>query len=350
MNGLDVRLSRLAAAQHGLVTRRQASAAGLSSRQIDRRLADGALVVVHRGVYRLPAASPTFDQTLLAACLASGGVASHRCAAWLWALRGAAEPVLELTVPSRRRPDLEGVVAHSTCQLQRAEVTVVRAIPATTAGRTLLDLGAVAPHLVEGAMEDALYRGLVTVAGLRRLLARAGERGRNGTAVLRQLVAERSDLQKPTESPLEDAIVRVLRDHGLPAPVRQHPVTVGDGRVVRIDLAYPEVRLGVEADGRRWHSGRADFSHDRDRTNLLASAGWTILRFGWDQVRGGDQLAAHVARVRNRLRFPEPKPTVAVVTAPENAKWEHGQGQAGGGVAGAASPRPGDRHLAPGHR
>lgn len=88
--------------------------------------------------------------------------------------------------------------------------------------------------------------------------------------------------------------------HGLPEPVRQHRVALPSGRVARIDLAYPEIRLGIEADGRIWHSGKADFERDRTRANVLAASGWTVLRFGWADVRDG-RLAGEVAAVRQKL-------------------------------------------------
>ena len=168
----------------------------------------------------------------------------------------------------------------------------------TTPARTLLDLGAVAPELVEPAMEDALLRGLVSESALRRALERVGAHGRDGTAVLRELLDQRTRGTAPTESPLEDALVALLRRHRLPEPVRQHPVDLGNGHTARVDLAYPGARLAIEADGRRWHSGRADFESDRERGNLLAARGWTILRFGWDDVRRrGDQVVDDVGRV-----------------------------------------------------
>jgi very-short-patch-repair endonuclease len=177
----------------------------------------------------------------------------------------------------------------------------MRAIPLTSPERTLLDLGAVAPRRVEAAMEDALLRGLVTLGSLRRLLERVGEHGRDGSGVLRSLVAERHPGAAPTESRLEDAILRILRAHGLPEPVRQHPVALPAGREARIDLAYPDVKVGIEADGRIWHSGREDFARDRARANQLAGLGWTLLRYGWHDVRGGDGLAAEVANVRRAI-------------------------------------------------
>ncbi|HEX2041940.1 MAG TPA: DUF559 domain-containing protein [Acidimicrobiales bacterium] len=121
--------------------------------------------------------------------------------------------------------------------------------------------------------------------------------------MLRDLVAQRARETAPTESPLEDALVALLRRHRLPEPVRQHPVAVGGGRVVRLDLAYPDARVGIEADCRRWHSGRADFQSDRERGNHLAARGWTVLRFGWDDVgRRGDRVADDVRRVLQHRR------------------------------------------------
>jgi very-short-patch-repair endonuclease len=121
--------------------------------------------------------------------------------------------------------------------------------------------------------------------------------------VLRDLLDQRGRGTAPTESPLEDALVALLRRHRLPEPVRQHPVAAGGGRVLRIDLAYPEAKLGIEADGRRWHSGRADFQPDRDRGNLLAARGWTVLRLTWDDVRQrGDRVVDDIRPVLQRRR------------------------------------------------
>ena len=92
----------------------------------------------------------------------------------------------------------------------------------------------------------------------------------------------------------------LLRRHGLPEPVRQHEVSLPEGRVVRIDLAYPEVRIGIEADGRVWHSGAAEFSRDRRRANRLAGQGWTVLHYGWADLDRGRDLAAEVAGLRER--------------------------------------------------
>jgi len=268
----------------------------MTERQIESRVAGGLLVPVHRAVYRVASAPQSIQQDLLAACLAAGpgAVASHRSAAAVHGLRGVAWCRPEVTVSGSRRPRLRGVVVHRS-PIDPGDVRRRGPIPVTRLPRTLLDLAGVAPELAEGALDDAVVRGLTTLGSVQRLLDRAGGNGRAGTSLLRALVAARSAGQAPTESTLEDRLVDLLRRHGLPEPVRQHEVMVPDGGVARLDLAYPRVRLGIEADGRVWHSGRADFTRDRQRANRLAHAGWTLLRYGWADLERADAVGDEVA-------------------------------------------------------
>jgi very-short-patch-repair endonuclease len=71
---------------------------------------------------------------------------------------------------------------------------------------------------------------------------------------------------------------RAIVDGGLPEPVLQHPVSVGNCRY-RIDLAYPEFKIAIEIDGWEYHSSRSAFDDDRSRANDLVVAGWQVLRF-----------------------------------------------------------------------
>ncbi|MFN2606599.1 MAG: hypothetical protein ABR511_01695 [Acidimicrobiales bacterium] len=294
----DVVLNRLAATQCGLVTHEQALAAGVSGDQCARRRAAGLLIGVHDSVYRMAAVPPSPHQDVLAACLAAGpaGVASHRSAAALLGLRGVAWGRPEITVPGTGRPRLAGVTVHRS-PLAPVDVGRCGPIAVTRPARTLLDLAAVEPRLAEGAVSDALVRRLTTVPTLEALLERVGGRGRRGTALLRRLVAAHQAGRAPTESPLEDALIRLLLRHRLPQPVRQHPVRFADGTSVRLDLAYPGARLAVEADGRTWHSGIADFRRDRARSNRLTAAGWTILRYGWADLGRGPEVAREIRRM-----------------------------------------------------
>ena len=295
MKSVDVQLNRLAAGQHSLAQRMQALELGMTARQLHDRLGSGLLVPVHPGVYRLPGAARTTEQALLAACMAAGpgAVGSHRSAAGLWGLRGVEMGDPEITVPGSRRPELRGVRVHRTDRLDPVDVSRRQRIPVTTPARTLLDLGAVVPALVvESALEDALMRRLVTVQLLINTLERLGVSGRRGAAILRALVEMRDPATAPTASMLEDRMFQLIRRAGLPAPVRQYEVAG-----VRLDGAYPHLRLGLEADSRVWHGGRLDVQRNSDKANLLLAHGWRVLHFTWfDLTRRVSYVVGSVAQ------------------------------------------------------
>lgn len=275
MDPIDVVVARIAVRQHGLVTRAQLLAAGLTERQIDRRLRVGQLVLVHERVYRVPAVKPTYEQAVMAACLATGGAASHRCAARLFGLRGFEHyrrP--EICVDKGRAPALPGVVAYRMKGLER---TTIGLLPVATPAEVLLQLAAVSPLRAEGAVNDVLCRKLATLPSLVRYLQRRAARGRNGTERLRERVAEQLRAGAPTESWLEDRLLEFSRARGYPEPVRQLRLHLPGSRV-RLDLAWPEWRLDLEGDGRLFHTSPADRRRDAARDRALEEAGWVVER------------------------------------------------------------------------
>ncbi len=90
---------------------------------------------------------------------------------------------------------------------------------------------------------------------------------------------------------LSEAEVRfadLLRVGGLHGWKPNLPVNIstegGGTRTCVIDFAWPELRLACEIDGRAFHSDFASFQRDRERQNHLIHAGWTVLRFTWDDI------------------------------------------------------------------
>lgn len=292
MGPADRYIASAAVRQHGLVTRPQLISAGVTDAQIEFRLRTGGLVALHRGVYRIPAVPPVARQAVLAACLASGGVASHRSAASLFSLRGfEREKTVEITVEGRRAPRLDGVIAHTTGELVR---TVIGNIPVTMPNQTLLGLAHVEPRRAEGALNDALGRGLVRLPALVRFLQAAGRR--KGVTRLQELVELQIKGMRPTESWLEDRVLEFLRARGFPEPVRQFRLRLPDGRTIRFDFAYPAIRRAVEADGRLWHTTPVDRRRDAERDRMAALMGWQVERVTWLDLE--EQPADTAARLR----------------------------------------------------
>jgi len=290
---------RLAARQHSLLSRRQWLDEGLSERQLDRALSKSALVVIHPGVYGIRGAKATHERDVMAACLATGGVASHRCAGHLWRFRKFERPVVEVVVTKGHAPRLPGVTVHRTRLLDPADRTSVGGIPVTTRARTLLDLVAVAPGLVEGAFDGALHRRRLSLRTMERLLERVPEH-HPGRRLLAPLLAARVSGRRPTESELEDDLLALIRRFGLPEPVPQYPYR---GR--RIDFAYPEILFGIEANSVQAHAAKEDVQRNAEKANELLE--WWILYFTYDDVHGSaDKVARRIdgAMTRRRLLLP----------------------------------------------
>lgn len=271
-------LDDIATSQHGLVTREHLLAS-LTTDQIEARLSQRRLFPEFPGVYRLEGAPRSWEQRLLAACLSSGAVASHRSAARLWGLAGVPALRLEVTVPLGRRVRLQGVRAHRSTLLLPEFLSIHRGIPVTTVARTLIDLSAVAADLsVANAIDAALRDDLVTLPELIRCFDAMAGRGRRRVAHFRPLLASRQEGDEPGDSDLEARVARWLVAAGLPQPVCQHPVLT-NGHRYRVDLAYPDLGIAIELDGWGAHGSRGAFDHDRARGNDLELAGWTLLRF-----------------------------------------------------------------------
>lgn len=278
---------RRAAQQHGVIGRGQAVAASLTPSAIGRLVKAGSWRIELPGVYAMAGAPNSREQRFMAAALwaGEGAAVSHRAAAALWRLDGLPDtPLPEITSP--RRLTSPEVLTHRG-QLTRREVTRLGAITVTDPARTLLDLGSVVPVLVvRTALDDALRRGLTTAARLQRRLRDHGNHGRSGWGVLRRLIIE----EPVAESVLERRLLRVLREARLPRPVTQHPIREGRRIIARLDFAYPEARLAIEAEGWRYHGGPEAFHRDLARRNRLTRAGWTVLHATWADLEDPQTL------------------------------------------------------------
>lgn len=175
--------------------------------------------------------------------LPSGGVASHRAAAQLHGILETAH--LEVTVPLASIPRAPGVAVHRSASLGLSQVDRSTALPRTRVARTLIDLSAIDTALAAEALDTALSRRLVTPDYLRRQLEALGRQGRKGAGIIDRLLA---DGPTRAESTFERRLFQLLRAAGLPLPVPQYEVPLGGGRCARLDCAYADRLLAIEAD------------------------------------------------------------------------------------------------------
>lgn len=298
---VDEQVRSTASEQYGLIRRSDARRLGFSDRQIRGRVANGRWTRITGGVFALAAIPGSIEQDTLAAAWAVDGAASHRSCAWLAGVLDTAPDVPDVTSLHRRGRELhpERLTLHRSDHLPPTDLTRRRGIPTTTVERLICELGAVADaETVQQCTERALRLGLTH---LDRLIARHLElagRGRPGSAIARQVLADIDPDLSLLESELEADLLKLLVAAGLPRPTLQHPVEV-EGRRYRIDMAYPELRIAIEADGFEVHGSRPGFESDCRRQNALVLAGWQVLRFTWRQVCREPEWV--IAQVRSAL-------------------------------------------------
>jgi hypothetical protein len=257
---VEALLADLAARSHGVVTRGQLLAAGITGDEIQHRLSLGALLREHRGIYRVGHRAPSVEARYVAAVWACGhsAVLSGRAAAYLWGILKGAAPAPEVTAHTERR--VHGATTHRARSIER---TTHRGIPITTVPRTLVDL---ASHLSLDALARACHEAGVkyetTPAQVEAVLAK--RRRTRGAAKLRAVMS--GDAQALL-SELERTFVRRLREAGLPLPQTNRPA---GGR--RVDCRWPDRRLTVELDSYRYHRSRYAWEQDRRREREARSA------------------------------------------------------------------------------
>jgi very-short-patch-repair endonuclease len=279
-------IHELAGRQHGVVSRRQLLESGWHRSAIDREIAAKRLLRVHTGVYAVGHRAIGDRGRWMAAVLAGGPgvVLSHRSAAALLEMVRRDTGITHVTGPvalTRRR-----IVGHRAV-LDPADRTVWRGIPVTTVSRTLADLDheLADDDAFEQVVRETMFRGLFDS------LAVAAAIGRRPARRLAGFV----DDYVPTQTEMENRLLRICRRSALPTPLTQR------GEAPRVDFVWPEARLVVEVDGWAAHRTRFAFQRDRAVTNRLQLDGFTVLRFTWeDLTRRPEEVAAQIRRALAR--------------------------------------------------
>ena len=185
----------------------------------------------------------------------------------------------------RRPPLLPTSIRGSICLVnsQEAILDTLEALPSREA-KQLLDI--------------ALQRRWIT--------AKFIEFARNNRAALGQHRGKLSRLHTlasgGAQSIAERRMRSLLSKNKLYGWKGNHRIDNENGRAIAsIDLANVDLQIAIEVDGRSFHSDRRSFERDRVRQNQIALAGWTILRFTWEQITQDPALV--VQTVRSTIRM-----------------------------------------------
>ncbi len=301
MSRIDTLVADLARRQHGAFSLSQLQEQGGTDSLVHRRCQQGFWRRASRGVLVIAGVPSTFEQRAMVAVLAHGpgAVASHRTAARLWGIAGAAPVPIEVSVPYPRDPRRRGQICHRVRDLHLADAHIVSGIPVTGLARTVLDLGAVDRELTRSAMWRAMREHDLSWKELLGTLVDHSRRGRDGLGVLRSLIAQHYGVRRG-DSDTEESAYRILVDSGrVPVPQRLVPVTCADGVTVTVDFAWPTYRVLVEVYGVDHLTNAELVQTDLHRINQLALAGWERLIVTGTMLRKPDRF---VHEVRDMLQ------------------------------------------------
>jgi hypothetical protein len=227
-----------------------------------------------------------------------GAVLSRHSAASAWGILNGDGRRFDVVAPERsggRVVDEERIDLRRTRRLSDEDVTVVRGIPITTVGRTLLDLaGCAGARLVQRAVHEAEVMELLDVAAVVATIER--NPGRRGTRMLRMALGVGAP--DPDNGEFATRFFSLCLDYGLPAPRLGVHVDGGE-RLYEVDALFETERLIVELDGRQVHGTVRNFQTDRRRDSVLAARDYQTLRYTWHRLR--DEPAA-IARVATHPR------------------------------------------------
>lgn len=262
---------------HGLVTIERLTQGGLPDRSRRRLLTDGLLVPVHQGIYRLASHEPSFEQRCLAACMfAPYAALSGPTAGRVYGLRKCFTE--DIHVISGRAILVDGVHGHRSNFLDPADIVQRGPLRLLRPARLVCDLAIyLSTADLESVIEHVLERKLTSLTTLRTVGGRFMRSGRNGTRSLATVMNSRPMWTKPPESDLELRLLRALAARGLDL-IPQFTLELDGGRLVRLDMADPTIRLAIEVDHVTWHTDRVQVQRDKRRDRAMIRLGWTVMR------------------------------------------------------------------------
>jgi hypothetical protein len=307
----DSALLLLRISQRGVVSRTQALECGITPNGLQHRLRRGGpWQRLLPGVYLTATGVPTWEQRQVAALLHAGPDSLITGAAALlnYQLQRSVPWVVDVLVAMERQRGSCGFVrVHRTRRMPESAVCdgPVRFAPPARAvadtARALADRVA-----ARAVIASAVQRGHCTVA---QLAAELQDGPIRGSAHLRAVLAEViAGIRSVPEGDLRRLIIRA----GLPEPLYNARLYIGDTFLAQPDAWWPQYGVAVEVDSREWHLSPADWERTMARHQRMSAAGIIVVHVSPRQLR--DESARLEADLGATLKAGRPLP--AVTTRP----------------------------------
>jgi hypothetical protein len=235
------------------------------------------------------ASARTWQQQVMIATLATRGVASHATAARLHdfdSFNRCDEVHVTLRYQQRRHRH-PGAQVHISRVLNDSDQLLVDGIPTVIIPVCLIQIAEQPNSAMIKALEGAMRDG-VSPTWIRQVASRYERPGLAGSRRLVRALDERVDGVLP-RSWFQRMAARLLDDLGIPT-IEEHPIYQGSRLLAELDLAIPDLRIGLECQSWRWHATPQAQQRDAERKRKLRRLGWEIVDLWWSDLDRMDDI------------------------------------------------------------
>lgn len=252
-------------------TRAQATKAKIS----EWSLRSHRYVKIFRNVYisREVPRTPAIRARGAIAIAPEGAVISHHTAATLWGGSVPDSAAVNVTIQPDQVLEVGGIRTRE--RTRRPESTLHHGVPITTPEQTFLDMAGELDLVQLVVLGDRFVRRKVTTTDA--LIRAAAEwSGWHGGLAQRAAAYVRAGVDSPPETKLRMLVVLA----GLPEPVVNHKICDPETGAVlrRFELAYPELLLALEYEGRHHRADDDIWAADIDRREEMDRRSWRIVQ------------------------------------------------------------------------
>lgn len=272
---------------------RRGEHAGLAT-TLDRLLRTKRLTVILPGVYAPTGAATEFAVRMAAvAAWNADAVIVGRAAASATYWPEIKFDVIDVALRAARKFRTEGF------RLQRRKIPIdlirdvrvgTRSVRVATPALTAVEL---ADELGGEPIDTVLRTGQATLQDMWSALDAV--KGRGGNVARRRLLWESRDTPWAESERLAH---QLLRNAGILGWSGNAKIVI-NGHTYYVDICFRRLKLAIEIDGRDHQRDITTFVRDRERQNALVLAGWTVLRFTWQDLDQHPQR--FVAQVRSAI-------------------------------------------------
>ncbi len=191
---------------------------------------------------------------------------------------------------------------HISRVLDPADQLSIGGIPTVIVPVSLIQLAEDSAGGMIRALEGCMRDG-VSPTWIRQFVARYDRPGSSAPRRLLRALDERVDGTLP-RSWFQRLGSRLLAEVGIQT-VDEHPIYEGRRLLAELDLAIPELRIGIECQSWKWHATPEAQRRDAARKRCLRRLGWDITDVWWSDLDRFDDVLATLAVIISERR-PDP--------------------------------------------